>query len=99
MLIYPVSGYIEAMIKERPELFIKSQSRVWAEEKQQVASTQYGSKTIHLFLDTNPGSQHIISHSAFIYLHLCFPSERSFSDLLLQDSLVSQKVPKRSLGR
>lgn len=46
-----------------------------AERKQQVASTQYGSKMIHLFLDTDPGSQHIINHSTFIYLHLCFPSE------------------------
>lgn len=68
---HPVSGYVETKVKQRPVLFL-AYRRVW---DWRIASTQYGCKTIHLFLDTNPGSQRIISHSSFIYLHLCFPSD------------------------
>lgn len=60
------------------------------------SSTHYGSERIHLFLGTNPESQHIINHSAFIYLHLWVPSV-SIGGAFLICPIWTSESPKRSL--
>lgn len=73
MLIFPVPGYTGTVVTQTTVVLWKSQGVRLKESSS--SSTQYGSNILHLFLGTNPESQHIINHSVFIYLHLWVPSE------------------------
>lgn len=96
VLIFPVPGYTETVIIQTTVVFRESQGVRLKESSS--SSTQYGSKMLHLFLGTNPESQHIINHSVFIYLHLWVPSESMGGAFLIRPIRILYS-PKRSLGQ